>query len=262
MSHDHHLECRACGKVCEGGGPGGPSSDYSKFASWYGDGLIEHANVTKVLVGQGIGFSNDGQGWAWFVAEHAGCNAFYEVCEDAQYSSGGCDGYPRRILVKDAPEPPCKTCMGRGLVPCLDCVKPISGSPLKRCKGGPRASNHLGPLDLERDGPYVTCERCGEEKVFRCQEHLVQLGRVYLDGNKRRWACVDWSDSHGLIFLCVHIREAPRGDWNLGERVANPFDKYDTEWFEPDGTSCNGPHLRLVERVAHGPHYLPQTEGA
>ncbi len=120
MSHDHELECRACGSLSGSPGSGGARSCYAKFKSWYGDGLIENAPAIVELVKQGIEF-DEGQGWAVFVSEHAHCNAFYEVCENARYGNSGCDGYPRRILVKGASDPVCERCMGRRLVACPDC---------------------------------------------------------------------------------------------------------------------------------------------
>lgn len=126
MSHNHYLECRACGvsteRESDSRGDGHAGSCYVRFSSLYSDVLVECAPFVSRLVQRGVEFDSEAWVWVHFVAEHAHCNAFWEVCENAEYGSG-CDGVPRRILVKDVSEPACSVCHGRRLVPCPECAE-------------------------------------------------------------------------------------------------------------------------------------------
>ena len=50
MGHDHYLKCEGCGSRSEDYGAGGARSDYSRFSSWYGDGLITEALLVQQRV--------------------------------------------------------------------------------------------------------------------------------------------------------------------------------------------------------------------
>ena len=123
MSHDHDLRCEACDATC--------SADYKRHKRSFGDSLVERAVEVGLLhkeVGHfwGSAWSDDVSEVADFVAQHARCNAFFEVGEcgcacGPRDSEGEVTSIRRRILVKNAPEPACGTCLGRRVVPCGDC---------------------------------------------------------------------------------------------------------------------------------------------
>lgn len=123
MSHNHYLECRGCGVTNENNdaGTNTPSSSYSKFASLGGDALVEQALAVRAIWKEPVDlFAGHGNTWALFIAAHAACNAFWEICGNGAESE--CGDAPRRIEVKGALIP-CETCHGRRLVPCPDCPR-------------------------------------------------------------------------------------------------------------------------------------------
>lgn len=123
MSHNHYLECRACGVTTEvqseSQGTGHAGASYSRFAYVYGDSLVKLAPATRSMWEEGIPFTKEAWVWARFAAEHSHCNAFWEVC--SQDYEDKCGAAPRRILVESVPEPECPTCHGRRVVPCPEC---------------------------------------------------------------------------------------------------------------------------------------------
>lgn len=127
MSHNHYLGCRACGMTTEqdseSAGTNHAASCYRRFAQLNSDVLVELALATRAMVQEGVDFGRTGDIWARFVSEHAGCNAFYELCGSvgSGWDQVGCN-CPRRILVKDAPRPACSLCYGRRLVVCPGCT--------------------------------------------------------------------------------------------------------------------------------------------
>lgn len=134
MSHNHVLRCARCREDAQAGSGGNtPDSCYRRFSGLCGDALVKHALSVRELIGDFV-FSRHAEGWALFVAAHAGCNAFYEVCENSEeyYQAGPmpdvpareCGNAPRRIPVKGHPEPPCGRCHGRGnvVVACPECM--------------------------------------------------------------------------------------------------------------------------------------------
>lgn len=114
MSHDHYLECRACGDRQS-------HDDFRRAVNCYSaDELVKNALAVNALVSSGVAFEDGLKQWAYFIAQHAACNAFYEICEYGNYGSDPCSP-DERVEVKGAEQPSCVTCHGRRLVPCPDC---------------------------------------------------------------------------------------------------------------------------------------------
>jgi hypothetical protein len=165
MSHNHYLGCRACGVTTEAAsedlGCNHPGSCYHKFFQCYGDSLVEHAHATKAMQRAGLKFESNGWVWAEFVAQHADCNAFYELCGNA--AGGGWEevrcGCPRRIEVKDGRAPACPVCHGRRLVPCKACANNVFPQPDPSPHADPKAmglANHIAKCDAQKRLNLIT----------------------------------------------------------------------------------------------------------
>lgn len=65
-------------------------------------------------------------------------------------------------------------------------------------------------------------------------------GGFYRDNKFNLWCCIDISNSHGLAFFCVKVRDS--GDYRVKPKTA---------WFKPNGQSLDDDDVKLTQPTLH-----------